>query len=136
MARELVEAIKREIADTEARLTWLKEMLRKEIGKGAAVPPGVLTPEGRLYRKPTTTWKPADAIERLLEDGAKTMKRAALVKALVDQQLVGGKDDQKRRQYAELAIDTGISEGYLKEDRDTTIHWIPEVRKSRVSKRR
>lgn len=143
MARELVEALDREIADTEARLAWLKEVrrkegLRKETGTGTTVPPGVLDIEGKLIRKPTTTWKPADAIERLLEGGAKTMKREALIKVLVDQKLVGKDADDRRPQYADIAIEKGLKAKppYLKEDRDTTIHWISGARKSRVSKRR
>lgn len=140
MARELVETLKREIAEAEARLTWLKETLRKAAGMGTQVPAGVLTIEGKLIRPSTTTAKAADAIERLLERGAKTMKRDELIKALVEQKLVGKEKatDKLRRQYADFAIDFGLERvpPYLKEDRDGTIHWIPGARKSRVSKRR
>jgi hypothetical protein len=140
MARELVEVIKREIAEAETRLMWLKETLRKAAGMEAQVPAGVLTVEGKLIRPSTTTAKAADAIERLLERGAKTMKRETLIKALVEQKLVGkdGITDKRRHQYAEFAIEAGLEAEtpYLKEDRDGTIHWIPGARKSRVSKRR
>jgi len=107
----------------------LRELLRVQPN----VPAGVLK-DGQLIRKPTT-WKTADDIERILEFGKKTMKRAALIKTLVDQELVGGKDEAQRTQYAELALEKGFDGKYLKEDRDTTIHWIPGVRKSRVRKK-
>ncbi len=61
-----------------------------------------------------------------------------LIKFLVDQRLVGGESltEARRYQYAELAIKAGLKGGYLKEERDTTIHWIPDARKTRVSKKR
>lgn len=97
--------------------------------------PAVPLKDEQLIRKPTTTWKAADHLERLLEKGAKTMKRTVLIKALVDQNLVGGQIDARRRQYASLAIEKGLERKYLKEDREGVIHWIPDVRKSRVSDR-
>jgi hypothetical protein len=116
------------------------ELERTLLRKRHDVPAGVLTSEGKLLRPSTTTAKAADAIERILERGAKAMKREELIRILVDQKLVGkeGITDRRRLQYADLAIDAGIEaeKPYIKEDRDGTIHWIPGQRKSRVSKRR
>ena len=138
MGRELVDALKREIAEAEARLTWLKETLRKANGMKATVPAGVSTGEGELIRPSVTSAKVADVIERILEYGKKTIKRDALIKLMADEKLVGGTTEARRRQYADMAIDFGIeaNKPYIKEDRDGTIHWIPDVRKSRVSKKR
>ena len=88
----------------------------------------------QIVRKPTSR-KTADYIERLLEGGKKTMRRADLVDRLVEQKLVGGKDENRREQYANEAIRLGIMYGYLKEDRSGTVHWVPGIRKSRVTKK-
>lgn len=140
MARDFVEAGKAKIRELEAAIAAIRESLRAVGGLDAAVPPGVFTPERKLIRPSTTTAKAADAIERLLEYGKRTMKREALIEALVNQKLVGkeGITDARRHQYAELAVEAGLEaeKPYLKEDRDTTMHWIPGARKSRVSKRR
>ena len=100
--------------------------------QAGAVPSGMLK-EGQLVRKPKA-WRTADWIERLLERGKKTMGRDDLVGKLVEEKLVGGKDDEQREQYANDAIRRGIMFGYLKEDRSGTVHWVPGIRKSRVTK--
>ena len=83
-------------------------------------------PAGQLIRKPTT-WKPADDIERILEQGAKTMRREELIQVLVENKLVGGDgaDDPQRHQYATEAIRRGLKQGYLSENGDETVHWVP-----------
>lgn len=129
MAHDFVEAGKAKIRELEAAIAAIRESLRAVGGLDADVLEG-----GQLKRKPGS-WKVADAIERILEKGAKTMKRADLVNVMVNQGLVGGADDDLRRQYAATAIERGKLHEYLKEDPDTTIHWIPGVRKSRVSKK-
>jgi hypothetical protein len=128
MAHDFVKASKAKIREYEAAIASIKESLRL-VGRAEAI-----SLDGHPRNKPTT-WKAADAIERILDRGAKTMKRAQLIAALVDQGLVGGATEKRRFQYAELAIDKGIEDGYLKEDRDTIIHWIPGMRTSRVRKR-
>jgi hypothetical protein len=142
LARDLIDVIKKEIRDHENAIETLKDMLRKASRIGSSgTPPGVLTAEGNLIRKPTATAKVADSIEMLLEYGKKTMKRGELIKALADQNLVGGKDEDQRFQSASEAIRRGLivspphKTGYLKEDPDTTIHWVSGVRKSRVGKK-
>ena len=90
--------------------------------------------EGQLVRKPQA-WRTADSIERILSAGKKTMVRDDLVETLVEQKLVGGQDDDQRRQYANEAIRRGGMSGYLNEERNGTIHWVPGIRKSRVTKK-
>jgi hypothetical protein len=122
-ARAQVKALRDQADSIEKHL---KELLRLQ----PAMPAGVLK-DGQL--KPTT-WKAADDIERFLEFGKTTMKRAELIQILVNQKLVGGHDEPQRYQYANESIRRGMIYGYLKEDRSGTIHWIPGVRKSRVRK--
>jgi hypothetical protein len=124
MAHDLAESLRETIRQYKAAIASMEETLRKVNG---------IEPNG-LIRKPTT-WKTADGIERILEFGAKTMNRAALIKIMVDRKLVGGADDPQRYQYANEAIRRGLEYKYLKEDGDTTIHWVPGVRKSRVRKK-
>jgi hypothetical protein len=131
MAHDFVEAGKAKIRELEAAIAAIQASLRAVGGLETDVLEG-----GQPKRKPTS-WKVADAIERILEKGAKTMKRDDLIQVLVDQSLVGGPDadEEQRRQYAKDAIDRGKLHKYLKEAPDTTIHWLPGIRKSRVSKK-
>ena len=103
--------------------------------QAGAVASGMLK-EGQLIRKPTT-WKPADDIAQILERGAKTMRRNELIQVLVENKLVGGDgaDDPRRHQYANEAIRRGLLYGYLSENGDGTVHWVPGKRKSRVRKK-
>ena len=94
------------------------------------LPAGAFNAE-QVARKPTSR-STADYIERLLEGGKKTMGRADLVDTLVELKMVGGKDENRREQYANEAIRLGIKYGYLKEDRSGTVHWVPGIRKSRL----
>ncbi len=82
MARELAEALKKEIAETKSRLSRLEEMLRKEMGAQRSVGQGVLSVEGKPIRPTTTTAKAADALQRILRNGKKTMQRDALDQVL------------------------------------------------------
>lgn len=145
--RELIQSLRDQAeassASAKASLAEAKALeknLKGFLGQKASIPPGVLTKEGRLLRPPTTTAKGADAIERLLEWGAKTMKRDDLAQFLVDNRLVGTENLSEIRlfQYADFAIDSGLKAKppYLRQDSDGTIHWLPGQRKSRVSKRR
>lgn len=129
MAHDFVEAGKAKIRELEAAIAAIRESLRAVGGLDADV-----LEAGQPKRKPKS-WKPADSIERLLEWGAKTMKRDDLISTLIEQRMVGGTDDDLRRQYATDAIERGLLHGYLKEDPDATVHFIPGVRKSRVSKK-
>ena len=63
------------------------------------------------------------------------MGRADLVDTLVEQKKVGGKDDDKRHQYANAAIRWGLISGYLSENGHGTMRWIPGIRKSRMRKK-
>lgn len=130
MTSDFVEAGKAKIRELEAAIASIKESLRLVGGVEA------ISADDHRNNKPTT-WKVADAIERILEKGTRTMKRAALIQTLVEQKLVGGEGltDKRRLQYADLAIEKGLESGYLKEDRDTKIQWISEMRKSRVRRR-
>jgi hypothetical protein len=98
-------------------------------------PAGVLGGGQHADPKPTT-WRTADDIERLLDRGAKTMKRDELIRILVEQKLVGGADELQRSQYAGHAIRQGLFFGYLSENGDGTVRWLPGKRKSRVGKKR
>lgn len=129
MAHDFVEAGKAKIKELKAAIAAIEESLRAVGGLDPDVLEG-----GHLKRKPTT-WKVADGIERILGYGAKSMKKAELIQALVNQNAVGGQDQDQMMQYAANAIERGKLHKYLKEDPDTTIHWIPGVRKSRVSKK-
>ena len=63
------------------------------------------------------------------------MKRADMIEIMVKDKRIGGSDDATRAQNATEAIRRGLVAGYLKEDPDTVLHWIPDVRKSRVSRK-
>ena len=127
------------IREARARIKVLRDQADaiEDTLKGLHVQPtapaGVPNEDGKPVRKPAA-WRTADHIERLLDRGKKTMRRTDLVKTLVEQKMVGGKDDDKREQYAEEAISRGIMFRYL-EDRSGTVHWVPGVRKSRVTKK-
>jgi hypothetical protein len=132
---DYVRATQALIESLRSRADALEKTLREAFTSPPAIPHGVLD-GGRLIRKPTT-WKTADDIERLLEGGAKTMPRGELVQILADNRLVGGDeaDDVRRHQYAEEAIRRGIMYGYLSQNGDGVVHWLPGVRKSRVRKK-
>jgi hypothetical protein len=119
-------AFEDDIRETRA----LEEQLQTTLNR---LPAGAFSGE-QIVRK-RGSWNTADYIERVLEGGKKTMGRTDLVKTLVEQKMVGGKDDDQREQYANEAIKRGVMFGYLKEARDGTIHWIPDVRKPRVGKK-
>jgi hypothetical protein len=128
------------IREARARIKVLRdqadaiEATLKGLHAQPTAPAGVPNEDGKLAHKPAA-WRAADHIERLLERGKKTMGRTDLVKTLVEQKMVGGKDDDQREQYANEAIRRGIMFGYLKEGRSGTVHWVPGIRKSRVTKK-
>jgi hypothetical protein len=130
---EYVRATQALIESLRARADALEKTLRETLSVQPAIPAGVVE-EGKLLRKPAA-WRAADHIERILERGKKTMKKDDLVRLMVEQQMVGGKDDNQREQYANEAIRRGVLFGYLKEDRSGTIHWVPGIRNSRVTKK-
>jgi len=130
---DYVRATRALIDSLRSRADALEKTLRDAFNVQPAIPAGVIE-DGKLARKPAA-WRAADHIERLLERGKKTMGKTALVKIMVEQQMVGGKDDDQREQYANEAIKRGVLFGYLKEDRSGTIHWIPGIRNSRVTKK-
>ncbi|HTF66997.1 MAG TPA: hypothetical protein VK638_30370 [Edaphobacter sp.] len=115
----VVEAIKNTIREHEKAIARLKEMLRIH-DSGV----GVLTVDGHLKRKPKT-WKAADDLERILDFGKNTMKRAELVEGMVKDKRIGSSDDAERAKNATEAIRRGLVAGYLKENPDTILHWIP-----------
>ena len=94
---------------------------------------GVLKEE---QRKPTT-WKPADDIQRILDYGKKTMLRNELIQSRREQ--AGGRR-RGGRSTAPPVCYRGYTpwprRGYLSENGDGTVHWVPGKRKSRVAKKR
>jgi hypothetical protein len=109
------------------------DALEKHLQTTLSLHPAGVLKGGQPVRR-LTTRKTADDIERLLDHGAKTMKRDELIQILVEQRLVGGKDNDRRKQYANEAIRHGLSLGYLSENSDGAVHWVPNKRRSRMGK--
>lgn len=125
MARELIEGMLAKAKELRRLADGMEENARRlQSMEGTA----------QVLRKPDA-WRVADAIERIMEYGEKSMSRAELIQTLLDQKAVGGKDEDQMRQYAAAAIKRGDLHGYLKEDQDGTLRWVPGIRKSRVSKK-
>ena len=119
-------ALEDDIHETRALETQLQTSLN-------LLPAGAFGGE-QIARKPTGR-RTADYIERLLEGGKKTMGRADLVDTLVKLKMVGGKNDDQREKYANEATRSGLQSGYLTENGDGTVHWVPGKRKSRVRRK-
>jgi len=82
--------------------------------------------EGQPVRRPDA-WRTADDIELLLEHGNKAMPSGELLKALADQNLVGGETYDDRISSGRKALTRGVNIGYLAIE-DDVVRWIPGIR--------
>ena len=82
--------------------------------------------EGQPVRRPDA-WRTADDIELLLEHGNKAMPSGELLKALAEQNLVGGETYDDRISSGRKALTRGVNIGYLAIE-DDVVRWIPGIR--------
>lgn len=116
--RALIQSLR---AQADALEKGLKEFMRLQ-----TEPSRVLIMEtGHLLRKPDG-WNVADDIQRMLENGKKTMPRDELIKTLVENDLVKGATPPVRIAAARRAITMGKLKGYLR-IKDELVHWVPGI---------
>jgi hypothetical protein len=133
MAHEnVVAAIETEIREHQRAIEVLRASLR-EIGNLRPASP--VLESGRVKKKPVA-WAVADDMQILMEDGQKSWHKEELIRELVVQDLVGGDTEEKKYEAARIAVSFGINKGYLRENPEAVLQWIPGVRiNKRIAKR-
>jgi hypothetical protein len=130
-------ALDEEIRQTEEYLASLKRtraLQSRNAGRGLKADVASALSEGTPRRR-STAWKVADELESLLQGGARTMKEADVIRHLVDGKFVKGDTREMAETNALRTLTQGVNHGYLKRERGR-VEYIPDVRTSRVIKRR
>lgn len=137
MAHEnLIAAIEAEIREHKRAIEVL-EASKREISNLPTA--GPILESGRVRKKPTA-WAVADDIQILMEDGEKEWPRDALVRELVEKDMVDGDSENKRYEAARIAVRFGLNKGYLQEyqgDSAKMLRWVPGLRTNkRIAQKR